>query len=137
MINPVQIADGAICDQGCPARIVLPTKALLSAPKLEAMARGWTPAPKDTTQWREFRVISTEQGGNTVNCYLVWDEVSRDAALFDTGWTAEPIFKIIEEKKWDGTPEDEARHDVTDEMAAYKLAGVPFLPDNIHKRETA
>ena len=36
------------------------------------------------------------------------------------------IFKLIDEKKWDGTPEDEARHDVTDEIAAYRLANVPF-----------
>ena len=35
-------------------------------------------------------------------------------------------FQLIEEKKWDGTPEDELRHDVTDEVAAYKLATVPF-----------
>ena len=35
-------------------------------------------------------------------------------------------FKLIEEKKWDGTPEDEQRHDVTDEIAAYKLANLPF-----------
>src|SRR5215475_307210 len=35
-------------------------------------------------------------------------------------------FKVIDEKKWDGTPEDEARHDVTDELAAYRLAGEPF-----------
>jgi 2-oxoglutarate ferredoxin oxidoreductase subunit beta len=35
-------------------------------------------------------------------------------------------FKTIDEKKWDGTPEDEQRHDVTDELAAYKLASVPF-----------
>jgi 2-oxoglutarate ferredoxin oxidoreductase subunit beta len=35
-------------------------------------------------------------------------------------------FKQIEEKKWDGTPEDEQRHDITDELAAYKLAGEPF-----------
>ncbi len=35
-------------------------------------------------------------------------------------------FNIIDEKKWDHTPEDEARHDVTDELAAYKLAGLPF-----------
>jgi 2-oxoglutarate/2-oxoacid ferredoxin oxidoreductase subunit beta len=35
-------------------------------------------------------------------------------------------FKLIEEKKWDGTPEDEARHDVTDEIAGYRLANVPF-----------
>jgi len=68
----------------------------LSAPKLESIVKGWLPAPKDLATWRELRVISTEQGGNTVNCYLVWDEVSREAALFDTGWTAEPIFKIID-----------------------------------------
>jgi glyoxylase-like metal-dependent hydrolase (beta-lactamase superfamily II) len=68
----------------------------LSAPKLESIAKGWLPSPKDLSTWRELRVISTEQGGNTVNCYLVWDEVSREAALFDTGWTAEPIFKIID-----------------------------------------
>ena len=71
----------------------------LNAAKLEGIAKGWMPSPKDTTPWREFRMISTEQGGNTVNCYLVWDEVSREAALFDTGWTAEPIFKIIDEEK--------------------------------------
>ncbi|HEX4084660.1 MAG TPA: thiamine pyrophosphate-dependent enzyme [Chthoniobacteraceae bacterium] len=35
-------------------------------------------------------------------------------------------FRLIEEKKWDGTPEDEQRHDVTDEIAAYKLASLPF-----------
>jgi 2-oxoglutarate ferredoxin oxidoreductase subunit beta len=35
-------------------------------------------------------------------------------------------FKLIEEKKWDGTPEDEQRHDVTDEIAAYRLANLPF-----------
>ena len=35
-------------------------------------------------------------------------------------------FKLIEEKKYDGTPEDEQRHDVTDEIAAYKLADLPF-----------
>jgi glyoxylase-like metal-dependent hydrolase (beta-lactamase superfamily II) len=68
----------------------------LSGPKLEAIAKGWLPSAKDLSLWRELRVISTEQGGNTVNCYLVWDEVSREAALFDTGWTAEPIFKIID-----------------------------------------
>jgi 2-oxoglutarate ferredoxin oxidoreductase subunit beta len=35
-------------------------------------------------------------------------------------------FGLIDEKKWDGTPEDELRHDVTDEIAAYRLADVPF-----------
>ncbi|MBV8414147.1 MAG: pyruvate ferredoxin oxidoreductase [Verrucomicrobia bacterium] len=35
-------------------------------------------------------------------------------------------FKLIDEKKWDGTSEDEVRHDVTDELAAYRLADLPF-----------
>ncbi|HEY0945295.1 MAG TPA: thiamine pyrophosphate-dependent enzyme [Opitutaceae bacterium] len=35
-------------------------------------------------------------------------------------------FPLIEEKKHDGTPEDASRHDVTDEMAAYRLASQPW-----------
>ena len=35
-------------------------------------------------------------------------------------------FTIIEEKKNDGTPEDAKRHDSTDEVAAYRLASLPF-----------
>ena len=35
-------------------------------------------------------------------------------------------FKVIDEKKWDDTPEDEGRHDVTDEIAAYRLADLSF-----------
>src|SRR5438309_2224536 len=35
-------------------------------------------------------------------------------------------FEVIQEKKYDNTPEDELRHDVTDELAAYKLAQLPF-----------
>jgi 2-oxoglutarate/2-oxoacid ferredoxin oxidoreductase subunit beta len=35
-------------------------------------------------------------------------------------------FDLIQERKWDNTLEDELRHDVTDELAAYKLASLPF-----------
>lgn len=35
-------------------------------------------------------------------------------------------FNVIEEKKWDDTPEDEERHDVTDDVAAYQLASLDF-----------
>jgi 2-oxoglutarate ferredoxin oxidoreductase subunit beta len=35
-------------------------------------------------------------------------------------------FKLIDEKKFDNTPPDEKRHDVTDELAAYRLAQEPF-----------
>ncbi len=35
-------------------------------------------------------------------------------------------FKLIEEKKNDGTPEDALRHDPSDELAAFKLASEPW-----------
>ena len=35
-------------------------------------------------------------------------------------------FNRIDERKWDNTPEDEERHDVTDEVAAYRLAEQEF-----------
>ena len=35
-------------------------------------------------------------------------------------------FQLIEEKRYDGTPEDEKRHDVSDETDAYRLANLPW-----------
>jgi hydroxyacylglutathione hydrolase len=69
----------------------------LDPAKLERIAKGWLPATPDLALWRELRQITTSANGLTVHCYLVWDEVSRDAALFDTGWEAAPIFTLIEE----------------------------------------
>src|SRR5690348_473265 len=63
----------------------------LNPQKLEAIADGWSPTQKDLSIWREIRVFSSSGEGLTVNCYLVWDEVTRDAALFDTGLDAKPI----------------------------------------------
>ena len=71
----------------------------LNAAKLEKIASGWTPAEKDLSTWRELRVFTTEGQGITVNCYLVWDEVSREAAIFDTGWDATPILKTIADEQ--------------------------------------
>jgi len=67
----------------------------LSASKLQKLVSGWLPPAIDLGLWRELRQISTTQDGNTVNCYLAWDEVSREAALFDTGWSAEPILQVV------------------------------------------
>src|SRR5580658_2156192 len=69
----------------------------LNGVKLERIAKGWLPAPRDLSLWRELRQITTTANGLTVHCYLVWDEVSREAALFDTGWDAAPIFQLIEQ----------------------------------------
>jgi glyoxylase-like metal-dependent hydrolase (beta-lactamase superfamily II) len=71
----------------------------LSATKLEKVANGWLPSEKDLNTWRELRVVTTDGGGMAVNCYLVWDEVSREAALFDTGWDAQPVFRLLEENQ--------------------------------------
>ena len=67
----------------------------LKAGKLEIIANGWLPGPKNLSQWRELRMFTTAGDGMTVNCYLVWDEITRDAALFDTGFDAQPILETI------------------------------------------
>lgn len=67
----------------------------LDGRKLKEVADGWLPGQKDLSAWRELRVFTTVGDGMAVNCYLIWDEVSRDAALFDTGWDATPIFETI------------------------------------------
>ena len=68
----------------------------MDASRLEAIARGWLPQAPDLTRWRQLRQISTTEGGNTVHCYVIWDEGSRQAALFDTGWRPGPIFDLLE-----------------------------------------
>jgi hydroxyacylglutathione hydrolase len=73
----------------------------LNATKLEAIANGWLPSQKDLSIWREVRVLTSSGDGLTVNCYLVWDEVTRDAALFDTGLDAKPILDCIAENQLD------------------------------------
>ena len=63
--------------------------------KLESIAGGWLPPQIDLSRWREIRVFTTAGEGLTVNCYLIWDEVTRDAALFDTGLDARPVLDCI------------------------------------------
>jgi|ERR1044071_845789 glyoxylase-like metal-dependent hydrolase (beta-lactamase superfamily II) len=69
----------------------------LNAAKLESIAQGWQPSQKDLGRWPELRPLTTAGDGITVNCYLIWDEVSREAALFDTGWDATPALELISE----------------------------------------
>lgn len=69
------------------------------AKKLAGLAAGWQPAPVDLSAWRELRVFTTTGDGITVNCFLVWDEVTREAALFDTGWDATAIFATVAEER--------------------------------------
>jgi hydroxyacylglutathione hydrolase len=72
-------------------------KAGLNPEKFERIANGWLPQTHDLSTWRELRRITTTRDSLTVHCYLVWDEVSREGALFDTGWDAEAILAVIAE----------------------------------------
>jgi hydroxyacylglutathione hydrolase len=53
------------------------------------------PAKKNLSTWRQFRIFTTAGDGMTVNCYLIWDETTRAAALFDTGFEAKPILDTV------------------------------------------
>lgn len=63
--------------------------------KLEALAGGWLPAPRDLSRWRQLRVFTTKNDELSVNCFLAWDESARTAALFDTGLEARPVLEVI------------------------------------------
>lgn len=67
----------------------------LDGAKLERIAKGWLPAKVDLEQWRELRIFTSSGHGYTVNCFLVWDEVTKEAALFDTGWDVSPALELI------------------------------------------
>jgi hydroxyacylglutathione hydrolase len=71
----------------------------LDSQKLEAIANGWLPAKNDLSLWHEIRVFTTSAENFSVNCYLLWDEVTRDAVLFDTGLDAKPILDCIAENQ--------------------------------------
>lgn len=71
----------------------------LDADKLERLARGWRPAPVELAQWSSLRCITTADADMSVNCFLVWDEATRAAALFDTGFDAAPVLAMIERER--------------------------------------
>lgn len=70
----------------------------LDGAKLERIAKGWLPQPVDLGNWRELRVVTTTQTYG-VNAYIVWDEVTREAAVFDTGWDAGSLLALIAENQ--------------------------------------
>lgn len=71
----------------------------LDGKKLERIAEGWLPSKIDLGTWRELRQITTNGSGMSVNCYLIWDEVTRETAVFDTGFDAAPIFDWISQNE--------------------------------------
>lgn len=70
---------------------------LLNMPpqKLAALAAGWLPAPVNLARWSGLRCFTTRDDRLNVNCYLIWDPVTREAAVFDTGLDAEPVLATL------------------------------------------
>lgn len=66
----------------------------LAPAKLQAIRDGWLPQPRDLARWQHLHQIVTEDDGCTVNSYLVWDEATRSAALFDTGWNLAEVSRL-------------------------------------------
>ncbi len=59
--------------------------------------KGWYP---DQPVFRTgFAAFNTPFEDMTVNSYVIWDERSRHAAVFDTGATCEPILHLIENER--------------------------------------
>ena len=71
----------------------------LDAAKLLRIAAGWLPRRHATTNWGTLRMITSNEDDFAVNAFLIWDQESRQAALFDTGFTIEPIQTTLEEHR--------------------------------------
>jgi hydroxyacylglutathione hydrolase len=71
----------------------------LNPTKLASVAKGWLPQESNLKTWRQFRACTTSGEGLTVNCYLAWDEASREAALFDTGFDAATILDLVAKER--------------------------------------
>jgi hydroxyacylglutathione hydrolase len=63
---------------------------------LRSAKKEWSPAPVGLSGLRQ---ISSAYGDMIVNAYVAWDEVTRNAWIFDTGTDAQPIFDFIVEEK--------------------------------------
>jgi hydroxyacylglutathione hydrolase len=100
-LTPDELA--ALEDSGQPPRklnfVSVASLLELNATKLEGIANGWLPAPVDVSVCRELRQLTTSRNGMAVHCYLVWDEVTREAAVFDTGFEPQPIFALVDENQ--------------------------------------
>ena len=62
---------------------------------IQSARKNWFPAP---VLLRGLKQVSSSFGDMVVNTYLVWDEVTRKAWIFDTGTDAQPILALIEKE---------------------------------------
>lgn len=66
--------------------------------KLKGIANKWEPAPPNLSLWPGLRQIVSREAF-AVNAYLVWDTQTREAGIFDTGWTADGLFEVIKQEQ--------------------------------------
>ena len=67
----------------------------LDAARLQALARGWVPQRPNLARWQNLSRLVTAHEDYEVNSYLIWDEATRAAALFDTGWNAREARRLV------------------------------------------
>jgi len=68
----------------------------LGADRLVASAKkAWYPAARELAGLAQF---NTPYEDMTVNAYLAWDEVSKQAVAFDTGATSEPMLEFARQR---------------------------------------
>lgn len=71
----------------------------LNPARLERVAGGWVPEAPDLSGWRELRQFTTQGNSMSVHAYLVWDEVTREAAIFDTGFDPAALLQTIADEE--------------------------------------
>lgn len=63
---------------------------------IRSARKEWSPPPVELSGLKQ---ISSAYGDMIVNAYVLWDKVSRNSWVFDTGTDALPILDFIEEEK--------------------------------------
>lgn len=87
-----KLKDGEL-DEEALAKIA-PTLGLDARTLVERARGSWEPEPVELDGLRQF---NTDYDDMTVNSYLVWDDSSKDAALFDTGTDASAALALVDE----------------------------------------
>ncbi len=88
----VKLKDG-VFDEDALRKVAAPL-GLDSVTLVERAKESWTPEPVSIEGLRQFNTPFEDM---TVNYYLVWDAVSKEAAIFDTGTDASEGLKLVDE----------------------------------------
>jgi glyoxylase-like metal-dependent hydrolase (beta-lactamase superfamily II) len=59
---------------------------------VDSARNAWYPRPHEPTGLIQFNTVWQEM---TVNAYLIWDSVTKEAAVFDTGADCSPVLQMI------------------------------------------